>query len=65
MSELFSIKQEPELDIVSDNEGPSGIRIDTESIVTDNDANTRQVRNSYCFCSNKKTVKILIVSTAK
>lgn len=51
MSELLSIKQEPELDIVSDGEGDSLSRFSTDDdgTVVNNDENKLKVTNSYCF----------------
>lgn len=61
MSEIFSIKQEPELDILSDNEGDPLIGISTknEGTVLDNANRLKVRRNSYCFCLNKKTTTFL------
>lgn len=44
-SEIVSIKQEPELDIVSDNEGDplSNIQTNDESSSSENDKNTLEV----------------------
>lgn len=65
MSELFTIKQEPELDIVSDDEGDplTGISTDNEGSALDNDANTLKVSNSYCFCSNETIIKLFLFPT--
>lgn len=49
MSELLSIKQEPELDIVSDSESDSLSRLLTDDEGTVVDEITLQVTNSYCF----------------
>lgn len=67
MSELLSIKQEPELDIVSDNEGGplTGIYTDNEGSALDNAVNTVKVSNSLCFCSNETTIKLFLFPTVK